>query len=85
MTTDPHADPIQIAECVFTGAAILLKDRAAYETTKIHASSNNSHKDLFEMPNIFEKMTAAERAKAADSIVAATEHMTVDPNRLADR
>jgi hypothetical protein len=36
MTTDPDANPIPIAECVFTGAAILLKDKAAYRTTLIH-------------------------------------------------
>jgi hypothetical protein len=33
MTTDPDADPVTIAECVFTGAAILFKDRAP---TKAH-------------------------------------------------
>jgi hypothetical protein len=35
MTTDPEADPIPIAECVFTGAAILFKDKAAYRSTGI--------------------------------------------------
>ena len=37
MTTDPEADPIPIAECIFTGAAILLKDKAAYRSTSIMA------------------------------------------------
>lgn len=35
MTTDPQADPIPIAECIFTGAAILFKDKAAYKSTSI--------------------------------------------------
>ena len=38
MTTDADADPVPIAECVFTGAAILLKEKAAYTTTSIYAS-----------------------------------------------
>jgi hypothetical protein len=46
MTTDSNADPIRIAECVFTGAAILLKDKAAYRTTSIHASRDVTTKDL---------------------------------------
>jgi len=37
MTTDPKADPIPIFDCVFTGAAILLKNKAAYKTTSISA------------------------------------------------
>jgi hypothetical protein len=36
MTTDPDADPVTIAECVFTGAAILFKERAAYKTTSLN-------------------------------------------------
>jgi hypothetical protein len=37
MTTDAKADPIPIFDCVFTGAAILLKEKAAYKTTSIFA------------------------------------------------
>ena len=36
MTTDPDADPVTIAECVFTGGAILFKDRAAYKSTSLN-------------------------------------------------
>ena len=37
-TSDPEADPVPIAEMVFTGAAILLKDKAAYHSTSISAA-----------------------------------------------
>jgi hypothetical protein len=36
-TDDPDANPCVITECVFTGAAILRKDKAAYRTTSIAA------------------------------------------------
>ena len=36
MTNDPKADPILIVGCVFTGAAILQKNTAAYSTTFIN-------------------------------------------------
>lgn len=38
-TPDPTADPISIIQCVFTGAAILFKDRASYKTTSISAAA----------------------------------------------
>jgi hypothetical protein len=69
MTADPNADPIPIAECVFTGAAILLKDKAAYRTTSIHASRDVTSRD-FDKMNI-EKMTAAEQTKAVLSKISA--------------
>jgi hypothetical protein len=71
MTTDPDADPIPIAECIFTGAAILLKDKAAYRTTFIHANKDS------EM-SIIDKMSATERAKLADSLEASAPHMSKD-------
>jgi hypothetical protein len=37
---DPRSDPIEIVECVFTGAAILRKDKAAYQTTSLAASAD---------------------------------------------
>lgn len=39
MTDDPEANPVPIVDCVFTGAAILLKDKAAYTTTSISAAT----------------------------------------------
>lgn len=48
-TDDPDANPIRIVECVFTGAAILRKDKAAYHTTSI-----NAQKEDFFMSEAFE-------------------------------
>lgn len=42
MTTDAKADPVPICECVFTGAAILLKNKAAFTSTSIHAAREAS-------------------------------------------
>lgn len=36
---DPGADPLVIEDCVLTGAAILRKDKAAYQTTSLAASA----------------------------------------------
>lgn len=36
---DTNANPIKVTQCVFTGAAVLLKDKAAYTTTSISASA----------------------------------------------
>lgn len=37
---DWNSDPIEVTSCVFTGAAILFKDRAAYTTTSLEASAS---------------------------------------------
>ncbi len=34
---DPASDPLEIVDCVFTGAAILRKDKAAYQSTSLAA------------------------------------------------
>jgi hypothetical protein len=39
---DPTADPLVITDCVFTGAAILYKDKAAYTTTSLAAKAEES-------------------------------------------
>lgn len=36
---DPGSDPLEITECTFTGAAILRKDKAAYQSTSLAASA----------------------------------------------
>ncbi|MFG1388817.1 DUF6582 domain-containing protein [Xanthobacter versatilis] len=43
---DPSADPLVITECVFTGAAILQKDKAAYRTTSLAASAAEDDFDM---------------------------------------
>lgn len=40
-TNDRDANPCVVTECVFTGAAILLKEKAAYHTTSIHANKED--------------------------------------------
>lgn len=37
---DWNSDPIEVTSCVFTGAAILFKDKAAYTTTSLEASAS---------------------------------------------
>ncbi len=35
------SDPVEVTSCVFTGAAILFKDKAAYTTTSLEASASS--------------------------------------------
>lgn len=37
---DPGSDPVEIVDCVFTGAAILRKDKAAYHSTSLAANAD---------------------------------------------
>ena len=39
---DPGSDPLEIVECVFTGAAILRKDKAAYQSTSLAANAEDT-------------------------------------------
>lgn len=45
-TNDPDANPVVIIECVFTGAAILRKDKAAYRTTALAANADKGILDM---------------------------------------
>lgn len=45
---DPGADPLEIKECVFTGAAILRKDKAAFSSTSLAAHAEEQLQE-FEM------------------------------------
>lgn len=38
-------DPLVITQCTFTGAAILMKDKAAYQTTKLAAAAGKEHEN----------------------------------------
>jgi hypothetical protein len=42
-TNDPDANPCVITDCVFTGAAILRRDKVAYRTTSIAISRRGSN------------------------------------------
>ena len=42
-------DPVEVTSCVFTGAAILLKDKAAYTSTSLAASAEDNEMDMNEL------------------------------------
>jgi hypothetical protein len=46
---DAEADPVVINDLFFTGAAILMKDKAAYKTTRLAALAAMKHEDTLEM------------------------------------
>lgn len=41
---DWNSDPVEVTGCVFTGAAILFKDKAAYKTTSLEARASKGKK-----------------------------------------
>lgn len=43
---DPGADPLEIEECVFTGAAILRKDKAAFSSTSLAAHAEEQPQEI---------------------------------------
>jgi hypothetical protein len=43
---DWNSDPIEVTSCVFTGAAILFKDKAAYTTTSLEASASTEISEM---------------------------------------
>jgi len=51
---DWNADPVEVTTCIFTGAAILLKDKAAYTSTSLeaHASTEIETMDKNELEAI---------------------------------
>lgn len=75
-TYDPKANPVSIVELVFTGAAILFKDKAAYKTTSINAAAtaDSLSQEDFQMTEESKKEFAALLAEAlkpvADQIAA---------------
>lgn len=56
---DWNQDPVEVTSCVFTGAAILLKDRAAYTTTSLEASASSelTEMDVKELMAAVAKLT----------------------------
>ncbi|MTD34022.1 hypothetical protein [Paludibacterium denitrificans] len=45
MVEDQNANPLTVSHCVFTGAAVLFKDKAAYTTTSLQASKDSTQMD----------------------------------------
>lgn len=80
-TNDSNGDPIPIVALTFTGAAILLKDKAAYTTTSINAAkaktaepqSISSTKESFQMSDELKnkiESIADSLAKVAEAVAA---------------
>ncbi len=55
---DTNADPWVIQECVFTGAAVLYKELAAYTTTSLAAQADIKEYDQMELKEIMDAVTA---------------------------
>lgn len=86
-------DPLDITSCVFTGAAILLKDKAAYTTTSLAAAADTGDLNMTEdelkailasaLKPITDKITTIEASQAAlgEKIEAGKElHAKVQPH-----
>lgn len=74
------ADPLVITDCVFTGAAILRKDRAAYTTTSLAASADQHAEDITmneEMKKLFEDL-----AKKLETVSASVEDLKKAPTKI---
>jgi len=66
---DPGADPLEIEECVFTGAAILRKDKAAFSSTSLAAHAEEQPQEI--------EMTKEELAAAlADAMKPVNDRLT---------
>lgn len=62
---DPGADPLEIKECVFTGAAILRKDKAAFMSTSLAAHAESQTQEIEMTP---EELKAAIAAAVGDAM-----------------
>ena len=59
-----NSDPVEVTSCVFTGAAILLKDKAAYTTTSLAATADHEVTEM-EMQEIIAAVTKAVQEQTA--------------------
>lgn len=95
-TNDPDADPCVITECTFTGAAILLKAKAAYRSTSLAAAAAEDDEMTPEMKAALDKLAAdqlvlttglasiaAAVAKLAEPVSAANLLPKVEPHATA--
>jgi hypothetical protein len=72
-TDDPDANPVRITDCVFTGAAILLKAKAAYKHTSLAANAAGELKMDKEVQDAFDgikKMVTDVVKPLADTVTA---------------
>ncbi len=66
---DWNSDPVEVTNCVFTGAAILLKDKAAYTTTSLTAKADMEQLNMDEIKELMAtvaKLAEQNTAMAAD-------------------
>lgn len=70
-----ETDPLIVKSCVFTGAAILMKDAAAYHTTKLAASKAKEH-EMDEIQKAVTDALTAALGPVADQIKALTASQT---------
>jgi hypothetical protein len=93
---DPAADPLDITRCIFTGAAILRKDKAAYTNTSLSAMAAASETEMTKeemeallaaaLGPVTERMTAMETTLQASAVVRAkVEPFANDMDGIADR
>ena len=83
-------DPLVIVDCVFTGAAVLYKDKAAYTTTSLTANAekeNNMSKEILEaLSKLTSKLETLEtqvqevKASAAQPVQANSVYAMVKPH-----
>ena len=80
-TDDPEANPCVITDCVFTGAAILLKAKAAYRTTSISANAAEDDETMTpELKELLDKLAAnqATLSTAIEAVSASVEKLKTD-------
>lgn len=75
-------DPLVIKDCVFTGAAVLYKDKAAYTTTSLSANKLLENEPMtLEEKKIFEEMQA-QIASLAQKLSAAEDNMKLSGGNI---
>ena len=62
---DWNSDPVEVTNCVFTGAAILLKDKAAYTTTSLTAQADTEHLNMDEIKELMAAVAKLTEQNAA--------------------
>ncbi len=62
---DWNSDPVEVTNCVFTGAAILLKDKAAYTTTSLTAHADTEKLTMNEIEQLMAAMAKLTEQNAA--------------------
>lgn len=75
---DLGADPLVITDCVFTGAAILMKDSAAYRTTALAAAAAKKKESSFTMDEDTKKAIAELMASAVQPVATAIDNIRND-------